>query len=190
MLIFEKILEVSLLASAREPERNSEFVLMKVAEELGEIATAAYFSQEEPLEGEVADFIITLVDLLFITHDSSGTDKERIDSLISIITQSMTIPVLVGNMDPIRWLIDRNVMTYQSADRFPSVVQAHGMMNKSLNQPWRCPRPPVFYIGLCIRTVVEFVSAFKVGQEPGELYHVLSKQVDKKLAKWKSKADL
>lgn len=89
MKFIRHILQTSHELSRVDPGRSSVFVYCKLVEETCELSDVFYgIASSEPLNGEVADVIISALDLLYITDynhiqlHGSMTKEEIIDSVI------------------------------------------------------------------------------------------------------------
>lgn len=81
------ILDVILETSLKVQDRTEGYVLRKLNKEVGEVgeallALAKYQSTDEPLSGEIADVIITVVDLLYVHYSEIGMSSSSVKTLI------------------------------------------------------------------------------------------------------------
>jgi len=181
MTIVQKILETSKLATEKSPGRDWEFVLLKANEELGEIATAAFFEQEEPLEGEVADFIICLVDFFYVI----GMGSDNIKTILGQKDGTIT--------DPMKFIFRSTFMEPLTPKTFPRIVKHYGDLCCEFNQCGRTGSLIEVHLTLAVRAAISFLCAVRgpvIGQDAELLYALLNQQIDKKIAKWKLKAGL
>ncbi|AGY47915.1 hypothetical protein Maynard_193 [Salmonella phage Maynard] len=141
MKFIRRILETSYELSQNEPDRPSVFVFCKLVEETCELSDVFYgIAASEPLNGEVADVIISALDLLYvceyqhIQQHGSMTKEEIFDSVIYALAQANHTTNLsehtledywfCGGVDP----VDRQLAR---------INHYKGRITRLLNQPQR-----------------------------------------------------
>ncbi len=90
------ILDIILETSLKVQDRTEGYVLRKLNEEVGEVgeallALAKHESTDEPLSGEIADVIISVVDLLYVHYSEIGMSPASVKTLIEEAVERKTL---------------------------------------------------------------------------------------------------
>lgn len=138
MKFLKTILSTSYDCTANSPDRSPVFVHSKLVEEVSELSDVFNgIAASEPLNGEVADVIISAVDLLYVMDYNAAqthgcmTKDEMIDSVINRMAMVNDISSELLEEDWFR-LVDRNPDKHLAL-----VVHYLGRITRLLNQPQR-----------------------------------------------------
>ena len=192
------ILEVSSMMDKKYPDRSWDWVFKKVVEEVGELNDVVWgFCDDEALEGEVADVIISLVDLYFLhqgfTH--MGEESVVIDAANNDFTEmagnqmtySTTVPDLVLTAAA------ENGLYFKYADpkhTIAMLVRNQGLLACALNQPERSEEQPLYYITRMITQAVAVLTEGGFYNCNVDFKQILLNAIETKRAKWMKKAGL
>ena len=138
MKFLPTIIGTSYDCTAKDPNRSQVFVFSKLVEEMCELSDVFHnIAESEPLNGEVADVIISAVDLLYVmefnsvqTHGSM-TKEEVIDSVIHRLTVAQGVSSSLEDF----WFSSG---CYDAEKIFPRLTHLQGRVTRLLNQPHRC----------------------------------------------------
>lgn len=138
MKFLPTIIGTSYDCTAKDPNRSQVFVFSKLVEEMCELSDVFHnIAESEPLNGEVADVIISAVDLLYVmefnsvqTHGSM-TKEEVIDSVIHRLTVAQGVSSSLEDF----WFSSG---CYDPEKIFPRLTHLQGRVTRLLNQPHRC----------------------------------------------------
>lgn len=138
MKFLPTIIGTSYDCTAKDPNRSQVFVFSKLVEEMCELSDVFHnIAKSEPLNGEVADVIISAVDLLYVmefnsvqTHGSM-TKEEVIDSVIHRLTVAQGVSSSLEDF----WFSSG---CYDPEKIFPRLTHLQGRVTRLLNQPHRC----------------------------------------------------
>ncbi|USL85961.1 hypothetical protein [Enterobacter phage fGh-Ecl02] len=138
MKFLHTIVDTSYDCTAHTPDRSPVFVLNKLGEEICELSDVFHgIASSEPLNGEVADVIISAIDLLYVMdYDDvqlrgSLNKAEMIDS---VINHMATVNDISSNLLEEDWfrLIDRDPQKHLNL-----IHHYHGRIIRLCNQPYR-----------------------------------------------------
>ncbi|HIC5345356.1 TPA: hypothetical protein ACW5GA_001620 [Salmonella enterica] len=138
MKFLHTIVDTSYDCTAHTPDRSPVFVLNKLGEEICELSDVFHgIVSSEPLNGEVADVIISAIDLLYVMdYDDvqmrgSLNKAEMIDS---VINHMATVNDISSNLLEEDWfrLIDRDPQKHLNL-----IHHYHGRIIRLCNQPYR-----------------------------------------------------
>lgn len=138
MKFLHTIIGTSYDCTAKNPERSQVFVFSKLVEEMCELSDVFHkIAASEPLNGEVADVIISAVDLLYVMDfnsvqiHGSMTKEEMIDSVIHRLASVKDV-----SSDTLEdsWFSSG---CYDPERVFPRLTHLQGRVTRLLNQPYR-----------------------------------------------------
>lgn len=138
MKFLHTIVDTSYDCTAHTPDRSPVFVLNKLGEEICELSDVFHgIASSEPLNGGVADVIISAIDLLYVMdYDDvqmrgSLNKAEMIDS---VINHMATVNDISSNLLEEDWfrLIDRDPQKHLNL-----IHHYHGRIIRLCNQPYR-----------------------------------------------------
>lgn len=138
MKFLHTIVDTSYDCTTHTPDRSPVFVLNKLGEEICELSDVFHgIVSSEPLNGEVADVIISAIDLLYVMdYDDvqmrgSLNKAEMIDS---VINHMATVNDISSNLLEEDWfrLIDRDPQKHLNL-----IHHYHGRIIRLCNQPYR-----------------------------------------------------
>lgn len=191
MNFIRKVFDTSYELVQREPNRPSVFVYCKLVEETCELSDVFYnVAASEPLSGEVADVIISALDLLYLTdfkhlQQTGSMDKNEIfDSMMCAL--NLANPAHNPGLRNIesRWFnpgID-------GAERNLVMINHYkGRLTRVLNQPHRTEDTAIDMINKIIFYTARLACDF--GRYNWYLVEV-EKAFDLKIAKWRVKAGI
>ncbi|WQZ19160.1 MazG-like pyrophosphatase [Escherichia phage 241] len=141
MKFIRRILETSYELSQKEPNRPSVFVFCKLVEETCELSDVLYeISASEPLNGEVADVIISALDLLYvceyqhIQQYGSMNKDEIFDSIVFSLSRANGTSDLTQHTLEDYWFCGG----VDSLDEQLAMINHYkGRITRLLNQPQR-----------------------------------------------------
>ncbi|AFU64503.1 MazG-like pyrophosphatase [Shigella phage MK-13] len=141
MNFIRRVLETSYELSQITPNRPSFFVYCKLVEETCELSDVLYgIAGSEPLNGEVADVIISALDLLYVCdyqhtqQHGSMTKDEIFDSLIFSLSQANRTSDLTQHTLEDYWFCGG----VDSLDKQMAMINHYkGRITRLLNQPQR-----------------------------------------------------
>lgn len=139
MKFLHTVIDTSYDCTAHTPDRSPVFVLNKLGEEICELSDVFHGigMPSEPLNGEVADVIISAIDLLYVMdYDDvqmrgSLNKAEMIDSVINRMAMVNDISSNLLEEDWFR-LIDRDPQKHLNL-----IHHYHGRIIRLCNQPYR-----------------------------------------------------
>lgn len=143
MKFLPTIIGTSYDCTAKDPNRSPVFVFSKLVEEMCELSDVFHnIAESEPLNGEVADVIISAVDLLYVMEfnsvqiHGSFTKEEVIDSVIHRLTvaQGVSTDAVSPTLEDF-WFSSG---CYDPEKIFPRLTHLQGRVTRLLNQPHRC----------------------------------------------------
>lgn len=138
MKFLPTIIGTSYDCTAKDPNRSQVFVFSKLVEEMCELSDVFHnIAESEPLNGEVADVIISAVDLLYVMEfnsvqiHGSMNKEELIDSVIHRLTVAQGVSSSLEDF----WFSSG---CYDPEKIFPRLTHLQGRVTRILNQPHRC----------------------------------------------------
>lgn len=138
MKFLHTIVGTSYDCTAHSPDRSPVFVLNKLGEEICELSDVFHgIASSEPLNGEVADAIISAIDLLYVMDFTDQqlhgcmTKEELIDSVITRLAMASDVSTEYLEEDWFR-LIDREPQKHLNL-----IHHFHGRIIRLCNQPYR-----------------------------------------------------
>lgn len=192
MNFIRHVLETSYELSQITPDRSQVFVYCKLVEETCELSDVLYnIAASEPLNGEVADVIISALDLLYTTdyqhiqQYGSMTREELIDSIIFALAQANHTSDLsqhtledywfCGGVDPV--------------DKQLAMINHYkGRITRLLNQPQRSKDNMVDLINQIIKHTAKL--ACDCGQTQNDTIVKVEHAIEHKVQKWRGKFGL
>lgn len=192
MKFIRRIFETSHELSQFNPERSPVFVFCKLVEETCELSDVFYgIAASEPLNGEVADVIISALDLLYVTEYQhvqqygSMTKDEIFDSIIYALAQANHTSDLsehtledywfCGGVDP----VDKQLAM---------INHFKGRITRLLNQPQRSNDRMVDLINSIIKHTSKF--ACDCNQNHASTIVKVEHAIEHKVEKWRGKFGL
>ena len=141
MKFLKTIFDTSYELSANHPERPSVFVYCKLVEETCELSDVFYsIESSEPLNGEIADVIISALDLLYVCeyqhlqHLVSMTREEIFDTMKFNLRKAAGMGEDDGDLLEDFWFVDTiNEFPYHLS----MITHYKGRITRLLNQPGR-----------------------------------------------------
>lgn len=192
MKFLRNILNTSYDCTTMNPSRSSVFVFSKLVEETCELSDVFYgIAASEPLNGEVADAIISALDLLYVTEYQhvqqygSMTKDEIFDSIIYALAQANHTSDLsehtledywfCGGVDP----VDKQLAM---------INHFKGRITRLLNQPQRSNDRMVDLINSIIKHTSKF--ACDCNQNHVSTIVKVEHAIEHKVEKWRGKFGL
>lgn len=193
MNFLKTIISTSYDISAAKPDRTPVFVYCKLVEECTELSDVYHgIAASEPLNGEIADVIISAIDLLYIRdfHDAQldgcMNKEEMIDAVINCLTEQEFIHQ--GTLEEY-W--------FQSADLKPQshlnvIFHCLGRITRLLNQPDRSDDKLITLLVRLIKMTGAMACAVGLmnGTCVGGTRMLVESTVETKVEKWRGKFGL
>lgn len=195
--LFVTILKTSLEAPTRSPV----FVWGKVGEEFGEIAGASLGITDEPVPFEIADYLVTLVDLFYINHEGAYPDinavrqalcyemtfnyaKTRVDPALPVYHDSDNIGKLAFGL-----LEDEHIEDNVNSC-FRKMAASYGNLCRCLNQPDRSSVTVEFCVVSCIFDALRLLYLHTHYGYDKISFEDFEDMVETKVRKWRGKVGL
>lgn len=192
MNFLKTVFDTSYELSQKNPDRSSLFVYCKLIEETYELSDVFYgIAASEPLSGEVADVIISALDLLYITefqhlqHHGSMSKEEIFDTMVFALSQANHTSDLSRHTLEDYWFCGG----VESAERYLAIVgHYNGRITRLLNQPARSTDTMVELVN----SVIRYTAKVSCGHNQNLKSTIpdVEKAFGLKVAKWRSKFGL
>ncbi|AFX93659.1 MazG-like pyrophosphatase [Serratia phage phiMAM1] len=169
------------------PDRTVAFVWGKVGEELGEINMATLGLSDEPVHAEIADYIIALTDLFYLT--TSKIHNQVLFHYPAHLKQFVQFNTGLGSEgDNVSDILTKHGFTKKEIP--PQILLRimaadYGMLCRALNQPDRCESCTEDYIVKCMVSACDLLVS-----EMKETDFVFKDVVSAKVSKWRRKVGL
>lgn len=141
MKFLPTIIGTSYDCTAKDPNRSQVFVFSKLVEETCELSDVFYgIAASEPLNGEVADVIISAIDLLYVTeyqhlqNHGSMTKEEIVDAMVFALASANNTSDLSQHTLEDYWFCG-GVHTIERS--LYMITHYKGRITRLLNQPYR-----------------------------------------------------
>lgn len=194
MKFLPTIINTSFDCTTKDPERSPVFVYSKLVEEVCELSDVLNgIASSEPLNGEVADVIISAVDLLYVVGFNSQqlhgcmTREELIDS----VTHHLGVHQGVFDSD----LVEED--WFRLMDRTPQLHMAMvnhylGRITRLLNQPQRSEDELVALLSHLIKFTARMACAVGMANSQCVVATRIKVEhaIEHKVEKWRSKFGL
>lgn len=208
MKFLRNIVNTSYECTVVNPDRSPFFVYCKLVEEVCELSDVYHgIAASEPLNGEIADVIISAVDLLYVCDYKDAqihgnmTKDEIIDS---IITQ---MALAQGYSDSRQYSLEDYRFCDTTTGSEKNLAMIHhmkGRITRLLNQPQRSVDNLNFLVSTLIRYTVQLALSYgcapQYGTDEGRTYYhceepssvkiKVEHAIDHKIEKWRGKFGL
>ncbi len=193
MKFLHTVVGTSYDCTAHEPNRSPVFVLNKLGEEICELSDVFHgIASSEPLNGEVADVIISAIDLLYVMDFTDQqlhgcmTKEELIDSVQTRLGLHSNCSPEYLEEDWFR-LIDRDPQKHLNL-----ILHYHGRIIRLCNQPYRSQD----VLERLVANLITHVARMACGEGALHSVNMLSTRIkvehaiEHKVEKWRTKFGL
>ncbi|AEN94105.1 hypothetical protein PKNFJJPA_00146 [Salmonella phage vB_SenAc_BPS6] len=192
MNFLKTIFNTSYELSQRDPNRSPVFVYCKLVEESCELSDVLYgIAASEPLNGEVADVIISALDLLYVVdyqqvqQHGSMTKEEIFDSMVfALATANHTTDLSQHTLEDY-WFCSG----VETIDKYLAMVNHYkGRITRLLNQPQRSEDNMVDLVSNLIRNTAKLACGYN--QNHINTIVKVEHAIEHKVEKWRGKFGL
>ena len=192
MNFIRRIFDTSYELSQNNPDRPSVFVYCKLVEETCELSDVFHgIAASEPLDGEVADVIISVLDLLYVTgyqdsqNNGAMTKEEIFDSMQFALAQANRTTDLSRHTLEDYWFCGG----VDSVERSLAMINHYkGRITRLLNQPLRSNDTMVELTNNVIKYTARL--ACDCNQKHVSTIAKVEHAIEHKVEKWRSKFGL
>ena len=197
MNFLRRVFDTSYELSQKDPTRSPVFVYCKLVEEISELSDVYHgIAASEPLNGEIADVIISALDLLYLTeyhdvqHNGSMTKDEIFDSMLFALSHTQR-----GECDNTHHTLEEDWFIWgvdKPIKNLAYITHYQGRVTRLLNQPQRSDDDMVYLINKIIHYTGRM--AVSAGAEnlvyPNETSIKVEQAFAFKVNKWRGKFGL
>lgn len=194
MKFLKNIIGTSYDCTVKEPNRNEFFVYCKLVEETCELSDVYHgIAESEPLNGEIADVIISAVDLLYVMDfnsvqlHGSMTRDEIIDSVIHRLAVGQGVEGLADHLEN-EWFHAEQI--HERA--LPMIQHLKGRITRLLNQPYRSKDNLEFLISQLISYTANLAMGYGIQnkENSASIRIKVEHAIEHKVQKWRGKFGL